>query len=151
MCLITKQKEPIILKKKLKVYKEVRSFGIGEDRIISSVYNCFNWTLGIEYNVDIVQCDKYHPNFTTGYDDIVSRKYFGKVSAPDDIRRNIMKRDGLISINKGFHSALNINRIKEYSMFIAECIISKGAQVYYDETRLCVSNKIKMLKIWRNI
>ena len=127
MCLLTYQKQPIILSEDKIVYKVLDNG--------KAPYTHFKYELNKLYNTHIMKSDSSVP-----YDD--EQRLFYK-------KDNGKLKDGVISIREGFHSFTN----KEYihtitqryginTWDIHECIIPAGSEYYEDETHLCVSNKI---------
>jgi hypothetical protein len=144
MCLITKQKKPIKIKKDMTVYKKVNYIN---DKFTSE-HNSFNWELNHLYSTEL----KPSKNIKM-HDEFVYEKY-----KLDEIEYNyneadkqsILNSKGLISIGSGFHSVNNINRFI-YGLYgknvYVKCIIPKGSLIYKDKTGLIVSNQIIMKEI----
>ena len=127
MCLLTYQKQPIILSEDKIVYKVLDN---GE-----APYTHFKYELNKLYNTYIMKSDS-----STPYDD--EQRLFYK-------KDNGKLKDGVTSIEEGFHSFTNkeythtiIQRYDITSCDIHECIIPAGSEYYEDETHLCVSNNI---------
>ena len=131
MCLLTYQKEPIILKEDKVVWKLMRQTEEG----VCSVFRKFIWNLGTLYKEEI-----NIGNDTECFDYLQEDMY----------RKNPRTlKKGVISIDKGFHAFYD----KDYAYRslncyydIYECIIPAGSEYYQDETGLCVSNQIIILE-----
>ena len=128
MCLLTYQKEPIILKEDKVVWKLLE-----ED--LSASHTDFQYTLGV--------LNKQAIKFTTAtirFDDeqIMYQNESGKLLP------------NVVSIGEGFHSFYSeeyINLILARYATYRDCckfkaIIPAGSEYYGDETGLCVSNQI---------
>ena len=132
MCLLTRQTEPIILKEDKVVWKLMF---INEDGEVSSLFYYFKWVIGRLYKCNISIGDD-----VTSYDDKQGMLYRDK---------SYNLKPGVISIDKGFHSFNNLEyaqEIVDYGEYIYECIIPAGSEYYEDETGLCVSNQIIIVK-----
>ena len=127
MCLLTYQKQPIILGEDKTVYKVLDD---GE-----APYTHFKYELNKLYHTHIMKSSS-----PVSYDE--EQRLFYRED-------NGQLKHGVISIREGFHSFTN----KEYihtitqryginTWDIHECIIPAGSEYYEDETHLCVSNKI---------
>ena len=134
MCLLTYQKEPIILEEDKIVWKKMDKF---EDKIFSVYFN-FRWELNKLYEIEI----KTTNYFVQTYDTIQYDRYF-------DTEINNYRK-GTIKLTKGFHSFNNkeyaIEDTKSSYYYLFECKIPKGSEYYEDETGLCISNKIIIIK-----
>lgn len=131
MCLLTYQKEPIILGEDKTVYKILGGR--------TSPYANFEYKFDKLYSTEIKKTSDPTP-----YDKEQRLFYVDRNS----YRRTKLK-DGVVSIGEGFHSFTNIEYaktiIRRYDicyMSIHECMIPAGSEYYEDETYLCVSNKI---------
>lgn len=117
MCLITNQKEPIVLQKELIVYKKI----VVEQGNIYSIFYPFKWELGKKYQTEI----QFGSSLNFFYAEVINRYL------------NFFKNQGYIFISLGFHSYVNITSCKEMKTFsnlcikIAKCYIPEGAEVYY--------------------
>ena len=135
MCLLTYQKEPIILKEDKVVWKVMRK---QTSEGIPSYFNRFYYTLNTLYKEKINIC-----NTVEAFDDAQCRKYVESVA----IRTYILKK-GVISIDKGLHSFTDKNLARYYApsgssyKSLYKAIIPAGSEYYEDETGLCVSNQI---------
>ncbi|MCK9574753.1 MAG: hypothetical protein WC979_03145 [Candidatus Pacearchaeota archaeon] len=141
MCLITRQKEPEILSRDIRTFKVLKV----EDGVPPcAIHQTFWYELNQLYETDIVESELPAP-----YDSKVTEFYVLDASSYNAIRRNLKEYD-LIALGKGFHSFANRKRAAgeiwrtNYELF--ECLIPAGSEIFYDETGLCVSNKIKILK-----
>lgn len=123
MCLLTRQKKPIILKEDKIVYKLLRASR-------TAIYQDFSYDLNKLYKTDICESSDI-----SAYDEIAMKRY----------KFNFYGlKPGVISISEGFHAFTSIERIKKnfvpYSIF--KCTIPAGSEFYKDATGLCVSNQI---------
>lgn len=149
MCLITKQKEPIILKEDLKVYKL-----LGYE-IEPGVYNAWNPALtktryseGQTYKSDIKESE---PGSEAIFDgkaaEVVGLDDYGRMS-------DFMHETDYIAYGPGRHFATTLKRLQPLNLFtknpVAECTIPAGAEVYYDKSGLGVTNIIRIDKILGN-
>lgn len=138
MCLVTKQKHPIILKKDKKVFKILKKF---DSRLLSQFQN-FKYKLDQLYSTEVKKsndCTNFDNNDQTWYRNL-----------PSSVKSN------LTWIGSGFHAATTQKRLKNHignslidvSQILVECTIPAGS-IYYanKETQLCVSNQIIINKI----
>jgi len=138
MCLVTKQKHPIILKKDKKVFKILQ--GLSNNEILISQFQGFKYKLNKLYSTKILIS-----NINTNFDRYDERWYY---NLPPSVKPN------LTWIGSGFHAAKTQKRLKDHiggfnsGQILVECTIPAGS-VYYanKETQLCVSNKIIINKI----
>ena len=146
MCLITKQKEPIILKKDLKVWKVVNE-GEGE-KDVRSLSFYFRYKLNKQYNQHLLMDN--HPE--TYADDIVSEHY--KFHKPSNTFNQVASK--MTNVHQGFHFYKTLKRLnrayhkerrKQNYYVVIKCTIPKGSEVFYDETGLGVANQIIINKI----
>lgn len=133
MCLQTTWKEPKIAEEDWVVYKELK-YDNWKERNIVSVYANFLYKIGKTYTTELAESDD-----NGSYDMLAANV------------KNKYKVDGIEfkSIGQGFHAARTGVRI-DYNfpgIFLAECIIPKGAEYYEDDSGLIVANKIKIVKI----
>lgn len=124
MCLLTRQKKPIILKEDKIVYKLLR----GD---MTAIYQNFSYSFDKVYKTDI-----FIGSDNSAFDDIAMKRY--RVNAYGNLKPNV------ISIAKGFHAFTSIARIKKSYVChkIYKCTIPAGSEYYKDTTGLCVSNQI---------
>jgi hypothetical protein len=160
MCLITRQKVATVLEEDMVVYKEVR-IRIMDGKILSP-YCHFEWgniyserepleVIGYLEPIDISELKPFDPLF---FDHQAKRHYLGEdamSNIPDESREQI-RRMGLTIIRKGFHFVLKTKRLNcDYHSYssrkIGEFVVPKGAKVYYDETGIGVTDRIKFIKI----
>ena len=128
MCLLTYQKEPIILKEDKVVWKLLK-----ED--LSASHTNFQYELGVLNKQDI--------KFTTA-----TIRFDKEQVIYQDIYRKLLPN--VISIGEGFHSFYSegyidiiLTRHAEYYGWCKfKAIIPAGSEYYEDETGLCVSNQI---------
>ena len=155
MCLITKQKKPIILTEDITVYKIL---GVRKDGSYYSSIRKFSYILNQCYVTAITKSQKGL------YNDSIAVKFYEKF---EDVEaellkefKNIAKGEDSIGVNfyvevvvcnEGFHFYTDLPRIMKiienfYSFpkkyHIMACTVPKGSEVYYDETGLGVANKI---------
>lgn len=132
MCLITAQKEAIILTEDLIVYKSFSSN-------LWALYQYFQYEINKLYKTELTFNDgKYNPCFdsmTARHLEIMYHSQWYSIS---------LFNLGLIAVVEGFHSAATEDRLGgEYN--IRRCLIPAGSEVFYDETGLIVSNQIIVL------
>jgi hypothetical protein len=126
MCLLTYQKEPIILKEDKVVWKLLK------ENLISQ-YADFEYILGKLYKTEIV-----FTNSDRIYDD--EQEIYWVVPG--------VRKPGVVSISEGFHSFYSEKYIdiildRSYLQYYKyKCTIPAGSEYYEDETGLCVSNQI---------
>lgn len=123
MCLITEQKEPIILEEDLIVYKNVKLTKNGYE----SYFFPFTWKAKKLEETELKTGIKF-----TGFDPLVTCHYKDSISE-------------IKSWEEGFHFAFTKERLHILNVPIKEFLIPKGAQVVKDATGLGVTNKIMML------
>lgn len=141
MCLITEQKKPKRVKEDMIVYKtgyaHYNSNGNLEE--VNAVFNFFNYLPHQLYETKFSFINPASRE-AIGYDDEVNLAYGN---------RNERSTKNLLVVAKGFHSAKNIERLKQSSNHCGhkfECIIPKGSLIYEDKTGLIVSDKIIIKK-----
>lgn len=138
MCLITKQKKPIILEQDIIVYKKMMCIVVG---YASSVYHAFEYKIGKLYTTTITnsQRGRYADATTSDF----YEEYF--ISIEDS---EIKFDEKVIVYNEGFHFYTTKERAnKSRNGELWECIIPAGSEVYYDETGLGVTNQIIINKL----
>ena len=142
MCLITKQKEPIILKEDLVVYKVL-------DKDLKSAMQEFQYAFNTLYEAEIEESE--NPCFAGSYD----RKYYGKgLILLNLVGPNTITDKSFIAYGRGIHFASSIERANIYKneiyygarFVIVECLIPAGSEVYYDETGLGITNQLTVVK-----
>jgi len=132
MCLITKQKEAIILTEDLIVYKSFRAN-------LWALYQNFKYERNKLYKTGLTFDKGSHvPCF-----DVQNANYLCRVYG-DDWYDNSLEKLGLIGVIEGFHSARTKHRLSS-AHIIYECVIPAGSEVFFDETCLVVSNQIMIL------
>lgn len=127
MCLITTQKEPLIAKKAMTVYK-----ALSYDLL--SPYTYYQYIPHILYETEIKNSSEWscYDNVDMDY---LNEKY-GKAWSAGQVKK-------LKCIGAGFHSALTKERLRgEVGEHLYECVIPSGSSYFLDETGLCVSNRI---------
>jgi len=140
MCLVTKQKEPIILTEDLLTYKYM-NFNRASDALRPMYIGCeHTYKLHTLHKVKMMPL----PFISSFFDTEVVDKYLPeRTDNQSEVWTEMMDDKGLIGIGPGFHSAL-----RSRSMFwMSEstkvyCKIPKGSEVFFDETGLVVSNQI---------
>ncbi|NMB83300.1 MAG: hypothetical protein GYA14_15940 [Ignavibacteria bacterium] len=134
MCLITEQKEPIITKRGMTVYKVVERIG---DDIISPCIH-FMWRQGVLEKTRISK--RIAEPRRVNYADVIAQDYYdSKLSS-----RNYLE------ISTGFHFAFKQDRLAccwglRFYLIIMKFRIPKGSEIYKDATGLGVTNQIMML------
>jgi hypothetical protein len=127
MCLITEQKEPIVLKRKKTVYKVLTSD-------LRAPVQDFTYELNKLYKTDIIAND----TFESWADNKAAKAY------PDAEWGNYT------NVHAGFHS-LKTKKMCDSWMWAGnakfECTIPAGSLYYEDKTGLCASNQIIINKI----
>jgi hypothetical protein len=138
MCLITQQKEPTILTEDLTVYKDCIRVNIFTAK---AVLQNFVYTRGKTEETVM----EYEKGFVFPFDLVVS-SFYAKYDKPE---YEESESESLISVNVGFHFALYPGRFEKKHPFLAtqlaEFFVPKGSKVYFDETGLGVSDKIKFV------
>ena len=135
MCLLTYQKEPIILKEDKVVWKVMKEETDGK---ILTWFNTFYYTLNTLYKQPI-----NIGNTVEAFDDPQYEMYIDRI----DFTIYVLKNN-VISIDKGFHAFTDKVLARKYApigstyKFLYKCIIPAGSEYYEDETGLCVSNQI---------
>lgn len=135
MCLLTYQKEPIILKEDKVVWKVMKEEIAGK---ILTWFNNFYYTLNKLCKQPINIGDTVQ-----AFDDPQYEMYIDEI----DHKTYILK-ENVISIDKGFHAFTDKRLARKYApigstyKFLYKCIIPAGSEYYEDETGLCVSNQI---------
>ena len=135
MCLLTYQKEPIILKEDKVVWKVMKEEIAGK---ILAWFNNFYYTLNKLCKQPINIGDTVE-----AFDDPQFEMYIDEI----DLKTYILK-ENVISIDKGFHAFTDKVLARKYApigstnRFLYKCIIPAGSEYYEDETGLCVSNQI---------
>ena len=135
MCLLTYQKEPIILKEDKVVWKVMKEEIAGK---ILAWFNNFYYTLNKLCKQPINIGDTVE-----AFDDPQFEMYIDEI----DLKTYILK-ENVISIDKGFHAFTDKVLARKYApigstnKFLYKCIIPAGSEYYEDETGLCVSNQI---------
>lgn len=149
MCLITKQKEPIVLEKDMVVYKlgrkvvvykigEVATTSTGSVEIMRTVHQVHEYILG-ELNTTEIRCTERDRETASLYDNKALLHYHSALF------KNGYLLSHFISIGPGFHWATTVERILagiSGEEDIYKCIVPAGSQVYFDETHLGVSDKL---------
>ena len=131
MCLITKQKKPIITKKDLIVYKT-----LCQD--YSATNFRFSYILGVLYFQKLV----YDNEPKTYMGEKVMKEYGFNHRDFETICKN------LTNVHDGFHFYRTKKRALEHKNrdeIIVSCFIPKGSEVFYDKTKLGVTNQIKII------
>ena len=137
MCLITKRRKPSIAKEDMVVWKILKNQ--------NAIYYDFKYEYDVEYKTRMTQ-EKRHFGLLA-YDSISCTYLDGNYP-----KWGFERLPELIYIKTGFHSILHKERAKKSNgvMFgyrnIRKFIIPKGSRYYIDETGLCVSNRIIMIK-----
>lgn len=143
MCLITKQKQPIILKEDKVVYK-ILAENMYEKEEARTLYSPapITYILGMEYHAPIT--------FGDGIDvDVFDRLCMDAVDEEWNVK------PGYCEIKTGFSFATTKERLRDAlqssvcitnNIHIYRCVIPKGSKVYYDDTGLGVSNCIIVKK-----
>lgn len=128
MCLLTYQKEPIILKEDRVVWKTLH-------KDLTTVYYNFKYELNTLYKESI--------KFSSS-----SKCYDNEQSIYQTEDKQSLKK-GVFSISEDFHAFCDekyidiiIERYDSYPFHKFKCIIPAGSEYYEDETGLCVSNQI---------
>ena len=151
MCLITRQKDPIILEEDLEVYKIINQLVYKNGVYYSAFIKGFEYKLNKLYSTTIEKASDH----TSYFDNIVAEHY--NLSDWRSIKEAI-KKEEFFSYGQGFHSIVGKESIKRRtnSNFrllserrVVKCIIPKGSEIYYDETGLCVSSQIIVKKLLR--
>ena len=131
MCLITKQKEPLIADNDIKVYK----------LLTVNSRSCF---MNFKYIVDKL----YETEFTFSDTEVTSFDRISNNELDKEFGEEWRGKVGteLKSIVDGFHAVLRIDRFDGiYSddvIYVYECIVPKGSEYYLDNNDCIVSNKI---------
>ena len=135
MCLLTYQKEPKILTEDLVVYK------ILERDFRAYTFKHFVYKVKKLYKTVItkIEINSYEDDFL--FCDDLDQNYY------EPLIKDLNYKEGeIVAIQKGFHSAKSVERVKQISFysnpFVVKCIIPAGSEYYEDETGLCVSNQI---------
>ena len=135
MCLLTYQKEPKILTEDLVVYK------ILERDFRAYTFKHFVYKVKKLYKTVItkIEINSYEDDFL--FCDDLDQNYY------EPLIKDLNYKEGeMVAIQKGFHSAKSVERVKQISFysnpFVVKCIIPAGSEYYEDETGLCVSNQI---------
>lgn len=132
MCLITAQKEAIILTEDLIVYK---SFSDN----LWALYQNFQYEINKLYKTTLTfDNGKYNPCF-----DSIAARHLEIMYNPQWYTISLFNI-GLIAVVEGFHSAATEDRLGRRTN-IRRCLIPAGSEVFYDETGLIVSNQIIVL------
>ena len=153
MCLITKQKEPIVLEKDMVVYKlggkvvvykigEVATTSTGSVEIMRTVHQAHAYILG-KLNTTEIRCTERDRETASLYDNKALLHY--QLHYHSDLFKNGYLLSHFISIGPGFHWATTVERILagiSGEEDIYKCIVPAGSQVYFDETHLGVSDKL---------
>lgn len=148
MCLITKQKEPIILKEDLEVYKIVEYY---KENVFVSPFNYFVWKLKKKYKTHI-EFENYDFCFFSDEegDYFIKELNFQPDALFSEVLRKITKEMDYTKLSKGFHSLTTLERAKRgkvhNSEVIVKCRIPKGSQVYYGPVDQVVSNQLIVLE-----
>jgi hypothetical protein len=123
MCLLTRQKKPIILKKDKIVYKVLRNN-------MTAIYQDFSYSFNKLYKTNIRESSD-----DSAFDELSHDKYKSSV---------YLLKPGIISIGEGFHAFTSIERIEKSVNYhpIFKCTFPAGSEYYRDVTGLCVSNQI---------
>ena len=135
MCLITEQKEPIILKEDLEVYKILCT------NLTPYFYsNSFQYEVGIKHQTEIKKSK--NPLFPNA----LSALHYGNSSIKVElVGRNTLTTDKLVAYGAGFHFVVNIESTKQFNTFspiVYKCIIPTGSEVYFDAVGNGVANQI---------
>ena len=135
MCLITEQKEAIILTEDLIVYK---LFLVDENGKLSAIYQDFIYERNRLYKTTLTFCEgNKNPCFDTEAAMYLESNYVSWYERP-------LRDNGLIAVIEGFHSAETSRRLRDGYDTI-KCLIPAGSEVFYDKTGLIVSNQIMVL------
>ena len=128
MCLQTTWTKPKIAEKDIICYKLLRP-GINENEYLAP-FKHFKYISNRLYKTRMTKGDVELGAFD--------------IRASSSKRKMLNKGYPLISIVKGFHSAMNKTRLRGNSQYgkIVKCIIPKGAKYYKGLTNLLVSDKI---------
>lgn len=123
MCLVTHQTEPLIAQKDIRAYKLFR-------KDLSSPHQGFQYERGKLYKTEFTFEVPGRWNGEFHYYDHEAINYYEMI-------------DPQLSIEKGFHGAINISRLglKPHQIII-KYIIPKGSKYYLDGTGLIVSDQI---------
>jgi len=142
MCLITYQKEPIILEEDLIVYKDL----IIKNNFIYSRFFSMVYELNTLYTTKIASAKG---NDICFYDRDARLAYLTTYEMIGDWNDNpftpeqFIGKYNLNSIGSGFHSILD--GMNGYRPVNFKCKIPKGSEVYYDNSGLVASNQIIIL------
>ena len=143
MCLVTKQRDPILTTEDIVCYKIVRE-NISHNKNthpFSSMYNYFDWMLNKAYYTPLSVYETDRASNCNFYD-YVARTQFDNPNSKNCL---------FSEISDGFHAMLTYDRAARTTDFddnevVVECLIPKGSSIYKDKTDLVVSNKIIMVK-----
>ena len=153
MCLITEQKEPIILKEDLVVYKEI--IKVDETECETLYQYGYTYIKDEVRNTDII----VHTNVNEGFDIDAVYDDLVLIIVPT-ISKNCIERQEainsglLVSISQGYHFMVEPQRSEDYkkitiyhsfNKYIGKFIIPSGSEVYFDGSGLGVSNSIKFV------
>lgn len=142
MCLITKQKEPIITTRDIIGYKVLEGN-------LESIFNSFEYTLNKLYKTEIRRSNDYsHATRKTG------NWLLSIIGGPYSSHKESLIDLGFVSYGAGFHFCANkeclSDHLSEYlhgGEIKVKCIIPKGSEVYYDGVGNAVTNSIKVVEI----
>lgn len=150
MCLVTRQKKPIILEEDLVVYKQGRLEKTCSGKLVFvSGIQGYGYAFDRLYETGIRQTAR-RKSCVAVFDEIVASNLLNtdNVYAFSQLfdKFNLLRPE-FISISHGFHWALSKerydNRQPMYGrMNIVACVVPAGSQVYFDDSGLGVSNQI---------
>ena len=135
MCLITEQKNPLIAKRKITVYKVLSLDYTPFFHLLHE--NKFKYNFNELYETEIKESDEW--TFSAVLDRNYIKKKFGDCW--------VLHKD-LICLGQGFHSINTIRKIRIISAnffgraVLCECTIPKGAEYYKDKVGNIISNKL---------
>jgi hypothetical protein len=139
MCLITRQKEAIILSEDKIVYKVLT----GD---MTSTFFGYTYELNLLNECKI----RREKTYRGAFDNIAANKY--RLKDVDWSMEDPVEDEKLTAISSGFHAFITKDRAIGYmgnrsDKILYECTIPAGSEYYEDETGLCVSNKIIINKL----
>jgi len=160
MCLITKQKEPIIITEDLMVYKILKT-GDGDVRYSYYNYSEFRYDCNQLYTTKIETSDHLSFFDYTARSIVLEDCSSVFASCNDKSKKSFLSNNGFISYGQGFHFITDagiklrspyknnsyINKYKGNHLYpfrpvMCKCIIPRGAEVYYDQSGLGIASEI---------
>lgn len=130
MCLVTKQKNPLIASEDITVYKLLTEGNYSE-------HQKFHYDEGVLYETEIKNSNRH-----LFYDWNDEKEFKREKNIPIDTPIHKLNTYDVLWLGQGFHSSTSAKRFNNIIGTVHRCIIPKGSEYYLGWTELVISNKI---------